>query len=967
MLKDVGERKNSSIRYFHSQNIFAVCGRWITLLFTLTVSFVASTLLIILPLSENAHAIIFGSELDERQYITGDLTSDTKISDPDNWQTLLALRGDNVGPCSAFVVGRRAILTAAHCLGDKKHGVVELQNHTFSVTCTPHPLFSSSGSPRDISSDFALCLSNHALPFGKFERINTDPDLIAPGDIVQMVGFGCKLAKGLGEAFGAFGLGNAKVFRSMAKNEDFGLIGTVGSAVCPGDGGGGVFFSQEKNSKERIQVGVISAGDLTTLSLHGFTGSAIFSNWASHWSQENNAGICGLTDNEADCSQNPIPAMPKERLYLGDNIEFRIFRPEGRKQTFGADDSKLVSIVVSYEPGDSVQKIVEKACGQQGKFYYDKLIKSSKNRLGIKLYRDSILNSFGELVIPDCPNTNSLKIINHEIRAGDYPFKLYQTIAKGRESGWLDFKRPKNANAQKSEFAGSIASQYFFDVYKFLNPNPKYVKGAKVLVPLAPLEGTPEGSKAKAIRNTISVAKQGFNPNFAHTNAELQSAGKKCRASPASPHHPYNISDLLDLLLVNKAARGDERPDKVKIMIPDSGLYAKQLSHMFPKSLLDKTGYHDWNNYYFHTKPIAEAHELQHGTQVASLILGGPIFSRLQALSDSNQRFSIIVRSIYKVYESNGRIGLDPDKLKQIEKLARTFTGIVNLSFKSYDPIPELDDEHVKGQEETILYVVAAGNNDGRIRLDKNNDIYPAVYGGSTRPGSKNVLTVAALEPDGKLAPFSNFGSKFVEIGAPGCELPTTSYNKQTGASLLHINGTSVAAPLVTFTAAMIKYEHGGVLEPKLIKRRLLSSADIIPELHKKELVADGRRLNVIKALSIFHDVIEKDEKLIRGKILFIDKKKNKEIEENTQFVHFCRSVTIYPSQILKIVPNFTRKNGEKRLLLYYKEQSDDASVLVRETCDLSSVGFRLRFIPESGPESPILLKDITDIVRAKF
>ena len=102
------------------------------------------------------------------------------------------------------------------------------------------------------------------------------------------------------------------------------------------------------------------------------------------------------------------------------------------------------------------------------------------------------------------------------------------------------------------------------------------------------------------------------------------------------------------------------------------------------------------------------------------------------------------------------------------------------------DPVLELAIEN-----SGMLFVAAAGNE------ANNNDTTPA-YPASF--SSSNILSVAAVDYDGNLAWFSNYGATSVDIGAPGGYILST-YPESTYA---YLSGTSMAAPYVTGVAAVL-------------------------------------------------------------------------------------------------------------------------------------------------------------------
>ena len=87
-----------------------------------------------------------------------------------------------------------------------------------------------------------------------------------------------------------------------------------------------------------------------------------------------------------------------------------------------------------------------------------------------------------------------------------------------------------------------------------------------------------------------------------------------------------------------------------------------------------------------------------------------------------------------------------------------------------------------------ILFVAAAGNS------STNVESYPAAY------TQNNVISVAALTSTGGLASYSNYGSTWVDHGAPGSGIYSTLLNGTYGT----FNGTSMAAPHVTGAAGLL-------------------------------------------------------------------------------------------------------------------------------------------------------------------
>jgi hypothetical protein len=157
---------------------------------------------------------------------------------------------------------------------------------------------------------------------------------------------------------------------------------------------------------------------------------------------------------------------------------------------------------------------------------------------------------------------------------------------------------------------------------------------------------------------------------------------------------------------------------------------------------------------------------------------------------------------------------------------------IVNLSFElrpgrngdlsEYDTL-QLTMERTFPQ---VLFVAAAGNGDvNGVGLDLDlpaNKVFPASF----RLKSGNLITVAAVDRNGQLSDFSNYGRTTVDVAAPGGSrdgrgydiLSTNLWKNQPDTSkyYLWLPGTSMAAAYVSGVAAAI-----WAREPNLIAREV--------------------------------------------------------------------------------------------------------------------------------------------------
>jgi subtilisin-like proprotein convertase family protein len=134
------------------------------------------------------------------------------------------------------------------------------------------------------------------------------------------------------------------------------------------------------------------------------------------------------------------------------------------------------------------------------------------------------------------------------------------------------------------------------------------------------------------------------------------------------------------------------------------------------------------------------------------------------------------------------------------------------------------------------IMLVASGGNTGRDVNALNR--FP---NNATQP---NIITVAALDTTGgKLASFSSFGDKVVELAAPGEKILSTV----PGNKYEEFDGTSMAAPHVAAAASILfsKYPTMTAVQAREI---ILSSVDLDPDLTGK--VSTGGKLNIEAALA---------------------------------------------------------------------------------------------------------------------
>jgi hypothetical protein len=599
------------------------------------------------------------------------------------------------------------------------------------------------------------------------------------------------------------------------------------------------------------------------------------------------------------------------------------------------------TLKVAARSGEGIRDVVARICGAVDSYYFVNLKKmyiESENSQDL----DSRMSEETDVEILPCPRTSSADTV--EVQKGDTVWAFFIAALKGkRSSPWRDFR--SSATTSPAE-----RLDYFYDAFVEMNPGvnaDSLTIGTKVRIPTSP-------SSAQA-PPAIGKAPNAIEPIFA-----LQSADTTCK-SVASAIYPYDLQGLLDVLVRNKSRVPDSRTP-VRVLVADSGLFGAGTG-IFRDSVLTKERTSTWEKYIKAVEPWNFGSDPSHGTNVASLVLGGTLFGRVQALD--SPRATLAVQRIYKKSVlADGRtevFGVIDDVWDILDAGITKFSvDIVNLSVKTRNEIPGLK-SRLSGQYRA-LFVAAAGNHDGALGPAHDKYVYPALYGGTTVP---NLVVVAAIDSDGALTEFSNRGKEYIDLAAPGCRIPAFSYDRARREWTTELlSGTSMASPLVAFAASLIKSETGGGA-PADIKRRLLVSADLRPEL--SDAVVDGRVLNIVKAVSLFHDVVELKEqsRLIFGSVTLIRDTDKKELGDDDPVEFQCGS-QVKPwrlRDVFKLAPGLPNANNQMKARVYTRggemfqswecEPLRGISVLIRDA--------------ERGVSEAYELSDVRDIVRKEI
>ena len=214
-------------------------------------------------------------------------------------------------------------------------------------------------------------------------------------------------------------------------------------------------------------------------------------------------------------------------------------------------------------------------------------------------------------------------------------------------------------------------------------------------------------------------------------------------------------------------------------------------------------------------------HVQGHGTHVAGII--GARGNNLLGVTGLCQSVRIMP---IKILDSGGN-GFTSDIIQAVDFAVANGAKVLNNSYGGSEYSVLVEEAIQRAANAGVLFVAAAGNSHA------NNDLNP-VYPANHNATCANVISVGATTDRDGYAVVSNFGSKTVDIAAPGEAILSTLPGDTFGI----LTGTSMAAPLVSGAAALVHSRFPGIPLPQL-KLRLLGTSNRLPALEGK--VVNGR------------------------------------------------------------------------------------------------------------------------------
>ncbi|MGF1451993.1 MAG: S8 family serine peptidase, partial [Opitutales bacterium] len=237
--------------------------------------------------------------------------------------------------------------------------------------------------------------------------------------------------------------------------------------------------------------------------------------------------------------------------------------------------------------------------------------------------------------------------------------------------------------------------------------------------------------------------------------------------------------------------------------------------------------------------------EHYHGTHVAGTI--GAAGDNGEGVVGVNHEVRLIALKIFHTGGRSDVTAFQSDVAESITYATLAGAKVTNNSYGGGSTSQLIEDAIADAGEAGSLFVVAAGNANRDLN---SNDYWPAKY------RLPNVITVAANDHEGNLASFSNFGSNFVDIGAPGVSIystvPTQSYPDPYGT----LSGTSMACPHTAGAAALL-FAADPSLSAAEVRQLIVGSVDQIDSLEGQTITGGHLNIgNAVKSLSLTVDEV---------------------------------------------------------------------------------------------------------------
>lgn len=306
------------------------------------------------------------------------------------------------------------------------------------------------------------------------------------------------------------------------------------------------------------------------------------------------------------------------------------------------------------------------------------------------------------------------------------------------------------------------------------------------------------GAKAVWVPNRSAAAKLAASPGVARVDddvvVEALVRGQKGPTPAPQPAEvlPWGI-DRVDAELVWPSGN---TADPIRVGIIDTGI-----SNTHPDLLANVKGgvntinsIKNWND------------DNGHGSHVAGIVAGLDNDIGVIGVGPAIDLYAI------KVLNKNGS-GFLSDVIEGIQWAVASNMQVINMSLGTASDVQSFHDAVIAAKNAGLVTVAAAGNSGGAV-------IFPAAY--------PETIAVSATNENNVIAPWSSRGPE-VDLSAPGVSI----YSTYKGTGYATLSGTSMAAPHVTGSAALVlntpvgPYDANanGVWDPDEVQAKLQAAA----------------------------------------------------------------------------------------------------------------------------------------------
>ena len=292
------------------------------------------------------------------------------------------------------------------------------------------------------------------------------------------------------------------------------------------------------------------------------------------------------------------------------------------------------------------------------------------------------------------------------------------------------------------------------------------------------------------------------------------------------PRPPANIPNFCVQNIIPQHSLGS---NPIKISIFDTGLKPQSgVNHPgYSFTLENYTGYDYINN-----DDSVVDDQNGHGTHIAGIIH--------HILHQQEGTISSISFDIRKTHDHLGR-GFISNLVPAILDAVNEGSNILNFSFSyqnyNVNPAGKPLKMAIDYAEEMGAMVIAAAGNTNENNDTDNIISFPASY------PNTNILSVASIDCDNKLSPFSSYGQQTVDVALLGENIPGPSLTGTVG----YRSGTSFSSANVTALAAILG-THQSTFDYQQIRCVLMNTSTTSSDLFEK--VAANGAINFLAAFN---------------------------------------------------------------------------------------------------------------------